>query len=190
MPVSAAVPLRARLLERAAALTGSEGWSAVTMGRLAADVGVSRQTVYNEVGGKPALGEAVVMHELALFLAGVEQDLSGQRDPVEAVRRAAYGVLERARVDPLLRAILSTSHGSQSELLPLLTTRSATLLEAAAQTIRPHLSRLAGDVPAQRLDPCVDMVVRLVLSHVMEPGGSPRETADGLAEIVRAVLQR
>lgn len=181
--------LRERLVARASVVTGSEGWSRVTMARLADDVGVSRQTVYNEVGGKPALGEAVVMREVGLFLTQVEDDLLAEPDPVEAVRRAAYGVLVHAAEDPLLRAILSTSHGSRSELLPLLTTRSAALLEAAAATIRPHLARLAPELPAERLDPCVDMVVRLVLSHVMQPAGTPSGTADAIAGTVRAVLE-
>ena len=43
--------LRDRLVTAAVELTLAHGWSQVTMARLAAEVGVSRQTVYNEVGG-------------------------------------------------------------------------------------------------------------------------------------------
>ena len=48
----------------AARFTAEHGWGALTMGKLADLVGVSRQTVYNELGGKPQLAEAMVMREL------------------------------------------------------------------------------------------------------------------------------
>ena len=39
-------------MDAAVRLTAQIGWSQVTMARLAQEVGVSRQTVYNEVGTK------------------------------------------------------------------------------------------------------------------------------------------
>ena len=40
------------------------------------------------------------------------------------------------------------------------------------------------------LDAAIDAIVRLVLSHVMQPGGEPARTADHLAWIVARVLRR
>ena len=48
-------------------------------------------------------------------------------------------MLDLARTDPLLHAILSSSQGADSELLPLLTTNSEALLGAAGQMIRAHV---------------------------------------------------
>ena len=62
--------LRQRMLAAAVELTTSEGWAHVTMSRLAQAVGVSRQTVYNEIGTKNALAEAMILAELETFLAG------------------------------------------------------------------------------------------------------------------------
>ena len=45
---------RERLLEEAAELTRAGGWQSITMAKLADRVGVSRQTVYNEIGTKPS----------------------------------------------------------------------------------------------------------------------------------------
>ena len=46
--------MRERVIDAgASALTTEDGWAQVTMARLADVVGVSRQTVYNEIGGKP-----------------------------------------------------------------------------------------------------------------------------------------
>jgi AcrR family transcriptional regulator len=182
-------PLRERLVTTASELTGNEGWSAVTMGRLADVVGVSRQTVYNEVGGKSALAEAMVLHELALFLARVDDAFTTQPDVIDAIRTASRNVLEMARTNPLLRAILSSSHGAGTDLLPLLTTQSEALLETATTVIRTHLDRYDLKVDPQQLDVGIDMVVRLVLSHVMQPGGSPAQTADDIAWIAAQVLR-
>ena len=70
--MSSAVPTtRERVVDAAVRLTAQIGWSQVTMARLAQEVGVSRQTVYNEVGTKPGLAEAMILRELDRFLASV-----------------------------------------------------------------------------------------------------------------------
>ena len=54
-------PVRQRIVAAAAELTTASGWAQLTMAQLADLVGVSRQTVYNEIGGKPQLAEAMVL---------------------------------------------------------------------------------------------------------------------------------
>lgn len=183
------VPLRTRVIQAASELTSDEGWSAVTMARLAERVGVSRQTVYNEVGGKAALAEAMVLHELSLFLARVDEQFEQNTNLTDAIRGAAYDVLEMARTNPLLRAILSASHGAGSDLLPLLTTQSGTLLETANAVIRTHLDRFDHALDDEQLEVGIDMVVRLVLSHVMQPREAPARTADDIAWLATSVLR-
>jgi AcrR family transcriptional regulator len=182
-------PMRRRIIEAAIETTSRDGWSTVTMGGLAERVGVSRQTVYNEVGSKPALAEAVVAHELEGFLSLVELAFEAHpADPVAAVEAASRGVLERARGNDLLRAIVSATHGSDSELLPLLTTNSSALIDAATSIVSGRLAIAAPRLAAQRLALVADMIVRTVLSHVMQPDRSPRETAAGIAEATRLLL--
>lgn len=41
------------------------------MGRVAEQVGISRQSLYKEIGSKAALGEAVIAREAEQLLAGV-----------------------------------------------------------------------------------------------------------------------
>ena len=180
---------RERLLEEAAELTRAGGWQAITMAKLADRVGVSRQTVYNEIGSKRQLAEAMIMHELEVFLRAVDAAFEAHPDDlVEAIREAAYRVLEMARTNPLLHAVLSASHGAESSLLPLLTTQAEPLIEAAHGLVRRHLDTYGHGLEAARIDPLVDMVIRLVLSHVTAPSTSPRETADNIAWISARVL--
>ena len=62
------------------------------------------------------------------------------------------------------------------------------MLDAAGQMIRMHVDRYDVPLPAHRIDVLIDMVVRLVLSHVMQPTGEPAETASTVAWIAARVL--
>lgn len=171
-------------------MTIAEGWSKITMARLADEAGVSRQSVYNVFGNKPALAQALVMGELTVFLGKVVDafERSGD-DPVVAIHDAALAVLRLGREDPLLRAVIAGSHGANSELLPLLTTDGAQLLDTAKQVVTAGVLRFHLPLDRQQLAIGVDVIVRTVLSHVIQPSGSPEETATGIAWIAGVVLR-
>lgn len=182
-------PLRERITAAAIALTTELGWSQVTMARVAAGIGVSRQTVYNEVGTKPALADAMVTHELERFLAAVDAAFEAHPgDLVAAVREAVRAVLDLAAHNPLLQAIASVSHGGSLDLLPLLTTRSDTLLQTATAVLRGRVAAFDPPLGPAELDAVIDLITRVVLSHVVRPTGTPAETADRLAWVVGRVL--
>lgn len=187
----AAVPTtHDRIVEAAVAMTTESGWSGVTMGALAGRVGVSRQTVYNEVGSKEGLAEAVIQRELARFLAVVSAAFDEHpRDLVDAIRAATYAVLELAQDNKLLHAVVSATHGADTELLPLLTTHSESLLAAAKQVVSDRVAPYDTELDATHLEVAVDLVVRVVLSHVMQPSGSPAATADGIAWLAGRALR-
>lgn len=192
MSTAPAPPLRDRLVDAASQVTCDVGWSGVTMAKLAAMVGVSRQTVYNELGSKPALGQALVLRELERFLAVVAAELDSHDDVVGAIRSAAEQILLMARDNPLLHAVLSTAHGATNDLLPLLTTHSEPLIDAATAVIAERIPDRYPDLGLTdaELATALDTIVRLVLSHVMQPGGEPAETADDIAWIASRVLGR
>ena len=181
---------RERLINEAAELTRAGGWQSITMAKLADRVGVSRQTVYNEIGSKQQLAEAMIMHELEVFLRGVDSAFAAHPDDlVAAIREAALKVLRTARTNPLLHAVLSASHGAESSLLPLLTTQAEPIIDAAGVLIRGHLAAYDVGLNEERIDALVDMVIRVLLSHVTAPGGSPERTAEDIAFIAERVLQ-
>ncbi|WZH51738.1 MAG: TetR family transcriptional regulator [Nocardioides alkalitolerans] len=183
--------LRDRILDAATLLTGRDGWGKVTMARLAAEVGVSRQTVYNEVGGKPDLAEAMVLNELARFLAEVDRAFDAHpADILDALRTACRGILELAQDNELLHAVVSATHGAETELLPLLTTHAQSLLATASAVLLDRVTAYEIDLPPAQLAASVDVIVRTVLSHVMQPGGPPEETAETLVWIAGRVLGR
>ena len=180
---------RERIVVAARDLTGHEGWASVTMARLAAEVGVSRQTVYNEIGTKKALAETLIAEELAAFLTVVEAAFGQHPDDlVAAIRTATQRVLEHAQDNRLLHAVVSATHGADTELLPLLTTNSAALLETAKAVVIEHVAAYDVRLSSMELTGAIDMVVRVVLSHVMQPSGTPGETARQLAWMAQRVL--
>ncbi|WP_116201091.1 TetR/AcrR family transcriptional regulator [Amycolatopsis circi] len=189
LPVPAGGQYRQPIITAAIELTAKSGWSAVTMARLADLVGVSRQTVYNEIGSKTALAEAMISHELRRFLAVVSTAFDRHPDDlVEAIYDAVRAVLELADDNILLRAIASATHGTDNEFLPLLTTRAGTLLTEAKAVLLDRVRSYAPPLDDGQLTVVMDLVVRTVLSHVMQPSGTPAETADGLAWVATRVL--
>ena len=184
---------RERIVAAAVEMTTSSGWAAVTMGRLADAAGVSRQTVYNEVGSKPTLAETMILEELTRFLQVVERAFDAEPDDLtRAIERAVTDVLTYASANKLLHAVVSATHGADTELLPLLTTHSESLLETAKAVVRERVAAYpeagSGALPPGRLDAAIDLIVRVVLSHVMQPSGSPQDTADDIAWLAAQAL--
>jgi AcrR family transcriptional regulator len=188
--MTAAPTTRERIVDAAVVMTTESGWSAVTMGALADRVGVSRQTVYNEVGSKEGLAEAVILRELARFLDVVSVAFDRHPDDlVDAIRAATYGVLGLAQDNKLLHAVVSATHGADTELLPLLTTHSHSLLAVAKQVVTERVTPYDLGLDAAHLEVAIDVVVRVVLSHVMQPTGPPADTADGIAWLAGRALR-
>ncbi len=179
--------LHAAIVEAARRTTAADGWSSVTMSRLADEVGVSRQTVYNEVGSKPELAQALVLDELGRFLAVVEAGFDAHPSSLhDGVQAAVRGVLDLAHDNPLLAAIVAGTHGADTDLLPLLTTSSMPLLDAARTVVSARLA--AYRVDSSRVAPAADLLVRVTLSHVMQPSDTPARTAAALADAVARLL--
>ncbi len=200
MSVAVERPVRERVLDAATAITTESGWGHVTMAKVATLAGVSRQTVYNEYGAKPALGQAMVLRELDRFLAVVAHELDTQTDLVDAIRAAALGAFAMAQGQPA--AALGAGVGAQRDRgqRTRLRQRPAAVPDHRRRAVdrrgegRDHgaagpLPRAATLTPTS-VDGSVDAIVRLVLSHVMQPGPDPQRTSDHLAWIARQVLRQ
>jgi AcrR family transcriptional regulator len=183
--------LHERLLDAAAAVTTEAGWSAVTMAKIADVVGVSRQTVYNELGSKPQIAQALVDRELARFLDIVRDRMAAQSELGPALQAACRGALETSAANPLVHAIFESAHTGGSDLLPLLTTDSAELIANATGFIATVITEQGYRVPvsADRLAVIVQSVVRLTLSHMMQPSGTAEQTASDVGWLIEAALR-
>lgn len=186
---AAASGRRQPIIEAAVEMTARDGWAAVTMTRLAEQVGVSRQTVYNEIGSKNSLADAMLAHELGRFLAVIGAAFDRHADDlVEAIYDAVRDVLDLARDNLLVRAIASATHGADTELVPLLTTHAEALLIEVKTMLAARVESYRPGLTGEQIEVLIDLMTRTVLSHVVQPTGTPAGTADGLAWLASRVL--
>lgn len=183
--------LHDRLLDAARDITTADGWSALTMGAVASRAGISRQHLYNEIGTKDQLGDALVNRETDEFLAVMcEQLRSHPTEPVAGVGAAVRHALDHGARNALLKAILHASDPRGDSLLPLLTARPEAVLTRATQALAVEMTALRFDdgLTSATLDVLVDGLARLVLSHLTQPTG-PAELAITQARwLTRAVM--
>ena len=187
--VAARELLRATLLDAVREQLRTRTWAQVTMADVATAAGVSRQTVYNEFGSRPALAQAYVLCEADRFLAAIEDAVRQHfDDPIKAMTAAFEVFLAAADGDPLVRALISSEGGD--ELLPLVTTHGQQVHDRATA----HLARfLAEGWPAltpRKARLLADAVVRLAISHATLPSGSSHETARSIGELLGPFVER
>jgi AcrR family transcriptional regulator len=178
--------LRDDLLDAAAALIIERGFRRVRMQDVADAVDVSRQTVYNEFGDKWGLLEAVAARETERFLLDVNTAIAEQADPIDGLRAAVERALTLAGENPLIKAALSQPGSDQASRL--LTTRGQQVIELAHLRLGAHVREHWPEVPAEDATSCVDVALRVVISHIVTPGPPPAAVADQLARVLSPFL--
>src|SRR5882757_523482 len=179
--------LQDRVLDTTAEVIVAEGWGAVTMSRIATQVGVSLQLLYKQIGSRQVLGEAVIARETDSFLSGITACMAEHADdPVAGLSTAAGYTLRTGADNALLKAILAGGNGADGELLALLTTRSAPVLQPAIAAVlaqaRDQYQTLG--LPADRLTSLVEVFVRLTLSHLLQPSGPIEQAIEQIRDLV------
>lgn len=174
--------LRGRVLDATGELLAERAWAEVRMADIASAAGVSRQTLYNEFGGRQELAQAYVLREVEWFLADVESAVLGHTDDARAAIEAAFAVFLRAAAEhPIVRAILA-GDGSDG-LLELVTTGGGPVIALATDRLRTFLRAAWPQVSERDAQLVAENAVRLAISHAALPSGPPDETAARVAEI-------
>ncbi|MFI9815196.1 TetR/AcrR family transcriptional regulator [Saccharothrix variisporea] len=171
------------LLDAAAALLAVHGSRGLRMVDVATRAAVSRQTVYNAFGNKESLVRAVALDKTAQFLAGVQERLAADPDPLNGLHTAVAFVFEEAARDPLAHSVFSGANAE--DMLPLVTTRGHEILGAAAEVFASHATTHWPHLPTDRRTLIGETTVRLVLSHLLTPSGDP---AAAVVAVTRALL--
>ncbi|MBJ7003307.1 TetR/AcrR family transcriptional regulator [Streptomyces griseofuscus] len=190
---------RESLLDAAGAALARRPWSAVRMVEVAAAAGVSRQTLYNEFGGKDGLARALVRRAADGYLAGVERALAGGGGDWERLTAVAEWTAAATQQDALVRALLT---GCWSERLPAPPRGPAPVpaqrrpeppLPSPPELVRIVRDRAVaalsgpGAAPAATVELArsCELVVRLALSCVTAPPGE-----GGIAGLIRTAAPR
>jgi AcrR family transcriptional regulator len=178
--------LRDELLDSAYDAIVAGGYDGLRMAEVGRRTGVSRQTVYNEFGDKWGVLQAVVVRETETFLVDVNDALAAAGDPIEGLRAAVERALGLASDNPLVTAALGQPGSDQAS--QLLTTRGQQVLELCHQRLDAHVREHWPEVPADDATTCVDVALRLVLSHIVNPGAAPAVVADQVARVLGPFL--
>ena len=177
--------LRTRVMDAAVELICNEGWSGVTVERLAARLGVRPEIVRDEFGTKDELGAAVVVRETDRFVLGISRRLHEHADAGAAVAAAVSYTLTTGAENRLVRAIVAGSDGPDADLSPLAATEFENVVrrvvEAIVHVVRQQRFADLGGLDVER---AVERLVRMTLGHLVQRT-MPIETA--MAEIRAAV---
>jgi len=185
-PAAAKQLLRETLLDAADAVLQERPWARVSMGEVAKRAGVSRQTLYNEFGGRRELAEAFLLREADRLLAGPELQIANHPDdPRAAISGALRTFLEAAARNRLLQSMVAEP---EDGLLALVTTRDV-VLTAAVERLAATIERTWPDVDAKAARRLTETVVRLGISHATLPTASPAAAARELAEVLGPHLE-
>ena len=148
-----------RIYAAAADLVLREGFEALDVDALAAQVHCSRATVYRYAGGKAQIRDAILVRLSAGITDTVRRAVTGLTGP-DRVVAAITVALDQIRTDPMRRLMLTSRN-------------SAELGELHSSPVLAHLAaELAGIADA---DPqAAQWIVRLVVSLAYWPAGDRR----------------
>ncbi|MFF0427698.1 MULTISPECIES: TetR family transcriptional regulator [unclassified Streptomyces] len=180
--------LREQVLDAAYRLVAADGWGGLRMAGIARAAGISRQTLYNEFGSKEAIGQALVQRELEGFLLGIQRELDAHRGQLEAAAAAGVGyTLQQAVDNPLIKGVLLAARGGEDDLLAYLTTRPEPVFGTAMTMLDAYATEAWPDVDEESRGLAVETIVRLTVSHIVQPVGPPEESARRIARITARI---
>ncbi|MEU6736562.1 TetR/AcrR family transcriptional regulator [Streptomyces physcomitrii] len=180
--------LRERVLDAAYELVTAQGWAGLRLAAIARKAGISRQTLYNEFGSKDAVGRALVEREAERFLVGIERELRPHGSDLESAAAAGVGfTLREAADNGLIKAILTYARTGDEDLLAYLTTRPEPVFNTAIAMLEAYAEEHWSEVEPEWRGLAVETIVRLTVSHIVQPGSSPEESARRIARITTRV---
>jgi AcrR family transcriptional regulator len=181
--------LREQVLDAAYAQVAAVGWSKLGIAGLAREAGVSRQTVYNEFGTKEAIADALVAREVDRVMTGIVAELDAHPEGLlPAATAGVTFVLRQAADNALVKAVLTAARGGRDEgLLSYLTIRQEPVFDVATALLDAYAATAWPEVDAHSRSLAVETIVRLTVSHIVQPHGSPEQSAARIALITTRV---
>lgn len=181
--------LRETLLDAARSLLEERPWAQITMADIASRAGVSRQTLYNELGSREQFAQAFVLREAQRFIEAVQQAIDAHLDdPTAALAAALELFLDTAGRDPLIGMLLDDD--GTGGMLPLITTRSRPVLDWAGQQIAEAIARGWPSVHPEDAALLAQALVRLAISYLTVPIGPPRQATDEAVRLLGPFIEQ
>jgi len=177
--VSEGPSVREQILAAAIEAATVHGITKLSMGDVARQAKLSRQTLYRHFPSKDALIAAVVAAETDALIAEVVEAGAEHDDPRDALEAALVAALTATRDHPLLDRLIRTE---PEALLPLLLTDGGPVMARVRGVVDAILEDrgLAPDPAVRRR--LADIVTRLLVSYaVSAPDDPPGVVAEAIA---------
>lgn len=179
----------ARVLDAALDRFATFGIRRTTMDDIAEVAGIGRATVYRRFGGRDEIVRAVVLRELARFIAEVDAVVQAIDDPVERFTEGFVAMLRAARTNDLLRRMLDVE---PQLVLPALTVEAGSAVALCREYLVGELGRsqVDGEIRADvDVEVVAELLVRLCQSLLLTPNGVlDVDDEAGLRRLARAYL--
>jgi AcrR family transcriptional regulator len=180
--------LHESLLDAAGELLRDHTWSEISMAAIAAQAGVSRQTLYNEFGSRDEFAQAYALREADRFLATVETAIARHPDDARAALHDGFAsFLREAAGNPMVRHIVVREPGAD-DLFALFTTRGGPVVELATFRLSALMVELWPQAGKQRADLAAEGLVRLAISHAGLPTSPIEDAARSVGELIGPYL--
>lgn len=179
----------ARVLDAALDRFATFGIRRTTMDDIAEAASIGRATVYRRFGGRDEIVRAVVLRELARFIAEVDAVVQAIDDPVERFTEGFVAMLRAARTNDLLRRMLDVE---PQLVLPALTVEAGSAVALCREYLVGELGRsqVDGEIRADvDVEVVAELLVRLCQSLLLTPNGVlDVDDESGLRRLARAYL--
>lgn len=177
---------RSRIVEAAIHSIERRGPRNTTLSDIAADLGVTRPTIYRHFATSNELLVAASQKTLGGWTARIGKIVGHMSDPTELLVEAIAYVVEWLPTEPLLELLLDTERGrtvSRGMVLPDAIAQSRNMLEYAP------IDWAAYGFEGPAMDDLVEFVLRMIQSMVVAPSGrSPAELRNYLRRWVEPVM--
>jgi AcrR family transcriptional regulator len=141
---------------------------------------VSRQTLYNEFGSRPALVEAYVTREIDTLVTQVSEAVRANADDAHRALRIAFSLfLKLASDEPVVQLIVNDA--AEGELHRLLTGLGQVVAGERIAHLIPEVWPQVSSADGQLL---AETLVRLAISHALMPGPDPAAIARGIGRML------
>ena len=165
---------RKRIINAAIASIERRGPQRSTMSDIAADLGVTRPTIYRHFASTEDLLAAAAEVALDGWTARIGELTRGMDDAADLLVEAIAYLIERLPEEPLLALLLETDRMrlvSRQMVMPAAVQRSRIMLE------HTHIDWAARGFKGSRMDDLVEFLLRMIQSMVIAPSEPPRSGA-------------
>ncbi|SDZ08964.1 transcriptional regulator, TetR family [Saccharopolyspora shandongensis] len=165
-----AEPASDRVLDAAREAFEDVGIQRTTMRDIARRAGLGRATVYRRYPDRDAVVAAVLLREVRVFLAWLDERIDHIEDPAEQIAECFVAVVTGLRGHSLLNRLLTLEPAAA---LPAVTVDAGAVLAVArgyfAAKLREH--QQAGRLRSFDPEPAAEVFVRLAHSMLLSPPG-------------------